>query len=477
MLGVVTIQPGERFDFFDKVDSDSSYDNSILKGLERPWGDLYVEVVLKRTLVIHRLELSCFNYSLVTPDNLVADNTYTEGDIPVVGADGQWVWSSGGATVDVAAPLELNDGVISIPIASATSDGYLSRADWVRFSNSTKPNIKIWQYQDYGSPVGNILSISDFQNGEGDFVADYIIDGTAQIVLSNDTSSPPTTVVSLPGRLLPSNRVVVTSHIGTTVVLSGTPHTSLSCRLFYLVDLPGSVGFPIGYQEDPQFLNESGIQFNDENYVNQNSDETIYGEKTFENVTVFNSSVGVGVAVPTAEVDVDGTVRATGLELPTGAVDGYFLRSDSVGAGEWAPVIWVSSSPPAVTDGSVLWYNSTIGGYYQYDGADWVGLVDSGNHNRLLDPIHLINDGPADAFYSGSYKETIGVPFTTSEIWWTSAAKINKISELLIVRDELQRPITETFIVYGSDGSVVSTITDTISYNGAFEISRNRVVV
>jgi hypothetical protein len=46
-------------------------------------------------------------------------------------------------------------------------------------------------------------------------------------------------------------------------------------------------------------------------------------------------SLGVGVTIPSAKLDVAGTARMAGFEMPTGASDGYVLTSDATGEGSW----------------------------------------------------------------------------------------------------------------------------------------------
>lgn len=53
--------------------------------------------------------------------------------------------------------------------------------------------------------------------------------------------------------------------------------------------------------------------------------------------------VGIGTTAPTAKLDVNGTVRLTGLQMPTGAGAGYILVSDSAGTAQW-------QANPAVTN-------------------------------------------------------------------------------------------------------------------------------
>jgi len=110
-------------------------------------------------------------------------------------------------------------------------------------------------------------------------------------------------------------------------------------------------------------------------------------------------------------------------------------------------------------------------------GGSGGGGLTQAQHKALRDLIHFIDDGPADGFASGAYKEISGVPLSSSEIWYTSAAKTDKIVELIITRDSAKKPTTEEWKMYDADGStVVATVSDAISYSGAFEISRTRTV-
>lgn len=103
------------------------------------------------------------------------------------------------------------------------------------------------------------------------------------------------------------------------------------------------------------------------------------------------------------------------------------------------------------------------------------GLTAS-QHKALKDLIHFINDGPADGWATGSYKETLPAanPFPTSEVWWTSAAKTHKIVSLDTTWTGVNIT-SEVWKVYDADGStVLMTATDTIAYSGVFETSRTR---
>lgn len=122
-----------------------------------------------------------------------------------------------------------------------------------------------------------------------------------------------------------------------------------------------------------------------------------------------------------------------------------------------------------IWDGSV--WQSTAG-----DAAD--GVTES-EHEVLRQLIHFIDDGPGGGFVSGAFMETLpsADPFPTSYIWWESSGKVDKIVELTLTRNANQTPATEEWQMYDEDGStVLTTVTDTISYSGVFETSRTRVI-
>lgn len=54
------------------------------------------------------------------------------------------------------------------------------------------------------------------------------------------------------------------------------------------------------------------------------------------NITVTGTNVGIGSVTPGQILDVQGTVRTTGLTLTTGGAAGSILKSDSVGVASWA---------------------------------------------------------------------------------------------------------------------------------------------
>lgn len=79
----------------------------------------------------------------------------------------------------------------------------------------------------------------------------------------------------------------------------------------------------------------------------------------------------------------------------------------------------------------------------------------------------------------GAYREVLpaGQAFYTSATWYTSPAKTQKIREELITRDGMGLPTIVTTNVYDSTGTLVITLTDTITYINNVEATRNRTVV
>lgn len=112
-------------------------------------------------------------------------------------------------------------------------------------------------------------------------------------------------------------------------------------------------------------------------------------------------------------------------------------------------------------------------------GGGGSGLTEA-THDALRSLIHFIDEGPASMFVSGAYKEILpsGSPFPSSEIWYTSSAKTDKIVELNITRNEAQAPILEEWNMYDTDGFTISaTVIDNIAYNGPFETNRTRTIL
>ena len=110
------------------------------------------------------------------------------------------------------------------------------------------------------------------------------------------------------------------------------------------------------------------------------------------------------------------------------------------------------------------------------DGAIGAGGITEAQHKALRALIHFIDNGPADGFTSGAYREMTGTVFPTAVIWWESSSKLKKIVEKTITWTGIN-PTTIVWKMYDTDGStVLATVSDAISYSGVFETNRTRTI-
>lgn len=101
-------------------------------------------------------------------------------------------------------------------------------------------------------------------------------------------------------------------------------------------------------------------------------------------------------------------------------------------------------------------------------------------HKSLRQLIHFIDEGPAEGFATGAYREILpsASPFPTSFIWWESNAKIKKIVEKTYTYNPNKTVSQVEWKMYDTDGvTVLVTVADTIIYSGIFETSRTRSIV
>lgn len=104
--------------------------------------------------------------------------------------------------------------------------------------------------------------------------------------------------------------------------------------------------------------------------------------------------------------------------------------------------------------------------------------ISADDHRTLRQLIHLADGGgPFEGFASGAVLDTGPIPFPTASIWYTSAAKTQKIVEQIVTYNANRTLATEQWKAYALDGTTVAaTVTDVISYNGVFEIARTRTI-
>ena len=97
-------------------------------------------------------------------------------------------------------------------------------------------------------------------------------------------------------------------------------------------------------------------------------------------------------------------------------------------------------------------------------------------HKTLRQLIHFIDNGPAEGFTSGAYREMTGTVFPTAVIWYEDDTKAKKIVEKNITWTGINPTIIE-WKIYDTDGStVLATVSDAIAYSGVFETSRTRTI-
>lgn len=126
----------------------------------------------------------------------------------------------------------------------------------------------------------------------------------------------------------------------------------------------------------------------------------------------------------------------------------------------------------AATEGLVQ--SDALGNLFVAPGTG--GGITAAQHKTLRQLIHFINEGPGDAFATAPYREQSPNPFPTSVVWYESSAKSKKIYELAITRSVEQRPTQVDYILYDTDGATeLIRATDTMTYAGAFETSRERI--
>lgn len=141
-------------------------------------------------------------------------------------------------------------------------------------------------------------------------------------------------------------------------------------------------------------------------------------------------------------------------------------------------VVYEDTNPTVTSSEGELRYS---GGFFRL--RDAVGEFDPRvggglspvQHKALRDLIHFIDSGPAEGFASGAYRESLysGAKLA-SEIWYEDSGKTQKIVELTITYSGIF-PATEVWKMYDTDGTtVLVTLTDAITYSGAFEATRTR---
>jgi hypothetical protein len=127
--------------------------------------------------------------------------------------------------------------------------------------------------------------------------------------------------------------------------------------------------------------------------------------------------------------------------------------------------------PGAVSfDGSAFQFRDAAG---IFDPRSSAGVSEAA-HKALLQLIHFIDEGPAEGFASGATRTTTGTVFPSQVLW--RRADNTKLVEQNVTWTGAKATTVE-WKVYAADGTtVLATVTDTITYSGAFETSRTRAI-
>ncbi len=165
-------------------------------------------------------------------------------------------------------------------------------------------------------------------------------------------------------------------------------------------------------------ITNGGAIFNE---TGGDSDFRIEGDN---NVNLFYTDastdrVGIGTATPSSELDVAGTITATGFVMPTGATDGYVLTTDASGNAVWQ----VNPSSPWTLSGSDVNYNA---------GKVGIGTATPGSivHIRGADP------GPGEA-YSDAHTLNLDVTGPGNASYYLSRDGVGKAYVSLGTADAL----------------------------------------
>jgi hypothetical protein len=114
-----------------------------------------------------------------------------------------------------------------------------------------------WGYQDFaaGAITGTAVTLSDNENGDYlSFSSGGVVNGSAVIVRTPTTDYTETTKKVYTGATaILSSAVEVTAHTSnTSVTLSGIPHASWPCRIYYLYNYTS--GIPVNYTVPPKSI-------------------------------------------------------------------------------------------------------------------------------------------------------------------------------------------------------------------------------
>lgn len=358
IFGSYRLRPHTRTDLFKSIPGLS--ESRILDALRSPHGELYMLSVVHKKLSILDFRLATIDNVRVDPAHIAALNIPKRGE--VLGFDGsslKWVTAGGGGEVE--APLYREEDIIHLGRAGPHTSGYLSREDWLMFSNIST-GFRIWQYCDIGRDVGVSLKIKSFNNVEIPFNAGSIVSGSAVIVKTHSTGEAPGT--RWWDRFGFSSTTKIISHMYDDIILNHAPPPDEDCRVYFLVVLPAGAEIPESYSGAPPFVRKVRAEYFDFVDLNSSKSEMIKGEKRFKSDTTFETNVKI-----LGDTQVRGDIEAHGLTFGNNAGSYYVLTSNSLGRGTWQPSPIVSGGPPTNCYDGQLWMKTPEFQPYVYDGT------------------------------------------------------------------------------------------------------------
>ena len=419
LFGSYRLRPGARTDLFRSIPSLS--ETRILDALRSPSGELYVFSIQKK-IVIHGFRLATLDNVIIDVGHVGTSNAPERGK--VLGFDGtglKWV-SGGGGHVDVDAPLARDGDVLRLDRAGPHTSGYLSKEDWLMFSNITT-GFRIWQHCDLGLDSGVKCKITSFSNLEIPFNAGSIINGSAVIVKSYDNTAPGRTFWS---KLSGDAGVCVVQHIGDEILLNRAPGASEECRAYFLVSLPAGLEVPPEYGGAPDYVRKMRAEYFDFIDLNSSKTELIKGKKIFKSDASFESNQSIG-----GDLAVSGGVAAHSITIKNSPQANYSLTSSAMGSGSWQPNPLVSDGPPLNCYNGQLWVKAPSYDLYVYDGVRecWLGAAErsvSAWSSQLLSHSYLAPHGGSTCDVV-PYKATLVGLVTSSERGpvWTAEVHVN----------------------------------------------------
>jgi hypothetical protein len=420
LFGSYRLRPGAKADLFKVIPNLS--ESRIIDALRSPSGELFVFSELQKKIIIHDFRLTSLDSARVGAKHIVSNNVPERGK--VLGFDGamlKWV-SGGGGHFDVEAPLVREADTLRIDRAGPHTSGYLSKEDWLAFSNITT-GFRIWQYYDLPANIGVKCKIASFNTASIPFNTGSIVNGSAVIVNASTLSAPGKSRWKILGS---KSQIVVTQHIGDEVLLSAAPKAEELCRLYFLVCLPAGVDVPDSYSGAPDYVRQLRAEYFDFIDLNSSKTELINGTKTFKSPVIFESDQQINQSLTVA-----GKITAHSITLNDAPQSYHVLTSSAMGSGTWQANPTVSQGPPLNCYDGQLWVRTPDFELFVYDGTrtSWLSVAErsiSAWSTQTLAHMYLAQGGGSTCNILPLKSTLVGMVASSSPgSSWTAEVHIN----------------------------------------------------